>query len=122
MYVILWKLLFYDIIGKDYLLEHYIFTIPLSIVTIISALSCKHEIKDNIFSKIGKECSLYIYLNHVIVIDIIQKLEKISNILINQYALCILTFFISIAISAIIMNMIKWAKVMKSNIISEGES
>ena len=109
-------------IGKDYLLEHYIFTIPLSIVTIISAISCKHEIKDNIFSKIGKECSLYIYLNHVIVIDIIQKFEKISNILINQYALWILTFFISIAIAAIIMNIIKWAKVMKSNIISEGES
>lgn len=98
--------------NRDYLLEHYISTIPLSIITVITIISLNNKQNNNVFSIIGQQYSLYIYLIHVIIIDIILKFEKIINIQINQYVFWILTFFISVIISFILKKFLKivWDK------------
>ena len=90
-------------IGTYYLLEHYIFTIPLSTIIIVIVTSFNSNSKSNYISKIGREYSLYIYLFHVIIIDIIFKFEEIFDMSINQYLLCITTFGLSVLLSSLLV-------------------
>lgn len=73
-----------------YLLEHYIMTIAISIGIVLttSYQTSKYNYKRrNIIAKIGKKCSLSIYIFHVMIIDVLNKLQIITKIPKNQYVL-----------------------------------
>lgn len=95
----------------NYLPAHYVSTIFLSIMLVLVSITGKHRNEKSILAEIGQKYSLYIYLFHVIIIDVINIVQYKFKFKLNQYIIWFMTFIITTLLVKIIITIKeRWKK------------
>lgn len=106
-------------LGKDAIGEIYISTTFFAVSVFLFAIKIKQVSSENILAKIGRKYSTYIYILHVMFINIFNKYVTVNNNILNN-TIQIIIFFASLLVSVMYVKakkkiMIGWKKYNKAS-------